>query len=242
MLKRRLLILAVLAAALFAVSSPSPAAAQTTAQSTATYLRVVSPAYLRAHPSWDGTLIRVLAAGERLTLLSRYNSSFYRVRTARGEVGYVTRSTRYIEPVSGSVPGSGSKPLWEQRADRVISTGLKYRGVPYVWGGTWARNRAFDCSTFVAHVFREALGMRLPLGSRDQARLGYRISARNLRKGDLVFFWRPSRGRNQVGHVAIYMGNDRLLHTYKVGVGVTVTPFRRSSWWSSHYLFSRRIL
>lgn len=130
---------------------------------------------------------------------------------------------------------------WEAKADAVIATGLTYLGTPYRHGGKWRVDQTFDCSNFVAHVFKEALGMEFTTGSRGQARLGKEVPRDELRKGDLLFFWTSKRGRNEVGHVAIYAGDDTLLHTYKVGVGVTTTGFT-GTWWEDHFLFARRIL
>lgn len=131
---------------------------------------------------------------------------------------------------------------WEEKADRVIETGLKYLGAPYRLGANWRDHRAFDCSNFTAHVFREALGMSFTSSSRGQAKLGKPVPRNQIRKGDLLFFESTRRGPGQVGHVAIYMGDDRILHTYRAGIGVTVTRFEGSPWWSSHFLFARRLI
>jgi hypothetical protein len=56
----------------------------------------------------------------------------------------------------------------------------------------------------------------------------------HLQPGDLVFFYSP------VHHVAIYMGNGKIIHTYGKP-GVTITDLN-SGWWSSHYNTARRVL
>ncbi len=140
-----------------------------------------------------------------------------------------------------TTPPSDDPPTWEEKADRVIATGLTYLGTPYRLGGRWNVDQTFDCSNFVAHVFNEALGMKFTTGSRGQARLGTEIPLAELRKGDLLFFWTARRGSDEVGHVAIYMGDDTLLHTYREGIGVTTTGFS-GTWWEDHYLFARRLL
>ncbi|PYI54824.1 C40 family peptidase [Paenibacillus flagellatus] len=126
------------------------------------------------------------------------------------------------------------------RADRIISTGLKYKGTPYRFGAPAGRTDVFDCSSFVQYLYKKQ-GVSLPRVSRDQAKKGSYVSKSNLRKGDLLFFWTSKSGRGKVGHVAIYMGNGKMLHTYKKGIGVTVSSVN-SSYWKSHYITARRVL
>lgn len=59
--------------------------------------------------------------------------------------------------------------------------------------------RAFDCCSFVAHVFRQALGVRLSRTLWAQARWGRAVTRRLLMSGDLLFFWIPPRERGWAG-------------------------------------------
>jgi cell wall-associated NlpC family hydrolase len=76
-------------------------------------------------------------------------------------------------------------------------------GAPYRWGG--AGPAAFDCSGLVSWAFTQA-GVPLPRTSRAMSRVGTPVSRANLRPGDLVFFYSP------VSHVAIYVGNGKVVH------------------------------
>lgn len=127
-------------------------------------------------------------------------------------------------------------------ARRLLAAARGYLGAPYRRGARWERDRAFDCCGFVAHVFREALGVRLPRALWAQARWGRAVARRHLMPGDLLFFWIPRRGRGRAGHVAIYAGGGRMIHAYRPGLGVTFTDLGRSRWWREHYLFARRVL
>ncbi|TMV43403.1 NlpC/P60 family protein [Paenibacillus mesophilus] len=146
-----------------------------------------------------------------------------------GNFGFMS-TTAHAETVSVSAT----------RADRIISNGLSYRGTPYVFGAKSGRTSAFDCSSFTQYLYKKQ-GISLPRDSRQQSRVGSYVSRSNLKRGDLVFFWTNRTGRGTVGHVAIYMGNGKLLHTYKKGVGVTTSNLN-SSYWSSHYMTARRVL
>ncbi len=119
---------------------------------------------------------------------------------------------------------------------QLITYARRFLGVPYKWGAApYARSRRFDCSSYVKHVY-DRFGIDLPRGARDQSRLGYRVSVNNLKRGDLMFFW---VNRRVVGHVGIYAGNGKVIHTYGEG-GVKYNSIE-SGWWRRHLLFSKRI-
>lgn len=118
------------------------------------------------------------------------------------------------------------------KASGIISTGKKYLGTPYKFGASTSTTRVFDCSTFTKYVYKK-YGIYLPRTSYSQSKVGTYVSRSNLKPGDLVFFYKP------VHHVAIYIGNGKILHTYgKPGV---VISSLNSSWWSSHYTTARRV-
>jgi lipoprotein Spr len=117
-------------------------------------------------------------------------------------------------------------------AANVIATGQKYLGVPYQWGATSGRTDRFDCSSFVQFAFAQN-GISLPRSSRQQSVVGTFVPRDQLQPGDLIFFYAP------IHHVAIYMGNGKILHTYGAP-GVTVSDLAGS--WSSRYTTARRVL
>lgn len=85
----------------------------------------------------------------------------------------------------------------------VISTAMKYLGVPYVWGG--ASPRGFDCSGLVLYCYAK-VGISLPHSSRMQYNYGTHVSRSQLKPGDLVFFYNP------IHHVGIYIGNGNMIN------------------------------
>ncbi|MGM1020332.1 MAG: C40 family peptidase [Bacillota bacterium] len=118
-------------------------------------------------------------------------------------------------------------------ADRVIATGSEFMGVRYQYGAPAGSTDSFDCSSFTQYTFAQN-GIELPRSSRQQSTVGTFVPRSQLQKGDLVFFYSP------IHHVAIYMGNGKLLHTFGKG-GVTITDLD-SGWWNSHYTTARRVL
>lgn len=113
------------------------------------------------------------------------------------------------------------------KANRVISTGLKYKGKPYVFGARSGITSAFDCSSFTQYIFKRN-GIYLPRSSRQQAKMGTWVSKKRLLKGDLIFS--DTNRDGVINHVSVFMGNNKILHTYRKGIGVTVSNFKGSIW------------
>jgi peptidoglycan DL-endopeptidase CwlO len=126
-------------------------------------------------------------------------------------------------------------------AAKVLATAEQYLGTRYRYGGA-SPKAGFDCSGFVQYVFGRN-GVDLPRTSRLQASAGSALPAdvASLRPGDLMLF--SSKGRG-VDHVAIYVGNNRMLHS-SAGAGGVVsddlsTP--RGKWYLKRHVASRRVL
>lgn len=147
--------------------------------------------------------------------------------------------TTIVAPMPGEQ--NVAQAAWTQaKADKVISTGRKYLGTPYQFGASKNTTAVFDCSSFTQRVFK-AVGKTLPRSSRDQAKVGTSVSKANLKKGDLVFFKASTTtSSKKITHVAIYAGNNQLLHTYGKP-GVTFTSFKGTSW-DKRFVSARRVL
>ncbi len=96
----------------------------------------------------------------------------------------------------------------------VISTALAQVGTPYVWGGS--SPGGFDCSGLTSYAYA-AVGVSLPHSSRAQAGMGQQVSRAELQPGDLVFYGNP------IYHVAIYIGDGRIVHARTFGQPLSVT-------------------
>lgn len=105
----------------------------------------------------------------------------------------------------------------------VVSIGLRYVGVPYVWGGS-SPEGGFDCSGLTQYAYAQA-GIAIPRSSRSQFAAGAFIPPDRmdlLQPGDLVFFG-YGRDPNQVHHVGIYVGGGNFLHAPQTGENVQVS-------------------
>ena len=119
-----------------------------------------------------------------------------------------------------ATPGvTGSRTAGQTSADgnKIIATGKKYLGVPYVWGGT--TTAGFDCSGFTQYVLKEN-GISIPRTAAEQFAAGKAVDKKNLKVGDLVFFTTYKPGAS---HVGFYMGNDQFIHASSSAKQVTVS-------------------
>ena len=126
-------------------------------------------------------------------------------------------------------------------AARVLATAQRYVGTRYRYGGE-SPATGFDCSGFVQYVF-ERNGIALPRTSRMQASAGESLplSVESLQPGDLLLFASTGRG---VNHVAIYVGDNRILHSSAGAGGVLYDDLDspRGKWYLKRHVASRRVL
>jgi cell wall-associated NlpC family hydrolase len=128
-------------------------------------------------------------------------------------------------------------------ANQIISTGLQYLGTPYVFNAPSYRTDIFDCSSFTQYIFG-VNGIPLPRNSRQQFLVGAPVSFTHIQKGDLLFFTTKKRkdrkGLSKIGHVGIYIGNDKMLHTYRPENIVMVSEI--NSYWKKAFVAAKRVL
>ncbi|SEM90179.1 C40 family peptidase [Paenibacillus sp. OV219] len=122
--------------------------------------------------------------------------------------------------------------------NNIISTGKHYLGVPYKFGAKSGITSSFDCSSFTQYIFKKN-GITLPRSSRDQSRAGTFVSKSNLKAGDLIFS--DTNRDGIINHVSLYIGNGKVLQTYRVGIGVTISTFKGSIW-DKTYKTARRVI
>ena len=117
--------------------------------------------------------------------------------------------------LGGGLAGDGSLGA------AAVAKAMEYQGIPYLWGGTDPKV-GLDCSGFVQHVYRQ-LGIDLPRVSRDQAKAGVEVPSLDQAKpGDLIAFGTP------VDHIAIYLGDNKIIHAPRTGGVIKITDIHRT--------------
>lgn len=94
----------------------------------------------------------------------------------------------------------------------VASYACQFIGNPYVYGGSSLTNGT-DCSGFVMSVYAH-FGVGLPHSSSAQRSVGREVSVSEMQPGDIVCY---------SGHVAIYVGNNTIVHASNARDGIKLT-------------------
>jgi cell wall-associated NlpC family hydrolase len=135
-------------------------------------------------------------------------------KTASSNSSEQTSSGNGSDSNSGSNSGSTSSIR-----QQIVNYALKFEGNPYVWGGT-SLTRGADCSGFTQSVL-EDFGIYIPRTSREQAASGRRVDLDDIRPGDLIFY----RRNGSINHVALYIGNGRVIGAKSSGEGIRITSY-----------------
>ncbi len=161
----------------------------------------------------------------------------------RGKTGYISASYGAVFELEKTEGG----------AEAVIEEGYKLLGVPYVYGAVRYHDgngkllkgftaQKFDCSSLVQYLFFKGASVKLGLHTRAQVKQGKFVKKADLKRGDCIFFTNEDRqynaGVERIGHVAIYLGDDYILHTASDYARIEKMSARR---WS-FYVEARRFI
>lgn len=114
-----------------------------------------------------------------------------------------------IVVLSGPAALAGNKNRKKTPAEIAVRHARNVIGTRYTWGGASPR-RGFDCSGLTMWAYNKAR-KHLPHSSILQHRRTRHIHRRNLKRGDLLFFYHP------IHHVAIYLGHGRMIESPHAG-------------------------
>ncbi|HHX62958.1 MAG TPA: C40 family peptidase [Epulopiscium sp.] len=141
--------------------------------------------------------------------------------------------SQYIESVEKEQPEI-AKPKADKGQD-VINFALKYVGNPYRYGGNSLTNGT-DCSGFTSQVYKN-FGVNIERTSGGQySGSGTSIQKSELQPGDLVFYGYDGK----VNHVAIYMGDNKIVHAGTAKTGIHVSPLQQRG--MAPYIGAKRVI
>lgn len=117
---------------------------------------------------------------------------------------------------------------------QLIEKVSEWVGTPYRSGCN--TKRGTDCSGFVTRIYKEVYGIDLSRSSRSMFHDVNRISKKEVKEGDLVFF---RRGPGQpIYHVGIYLKNNKFVHSASNG-GVRVSSLKEPYYSRNYYAAGR---
>ncbi len=170
--------------------------------------------------SGAGTSYAVLGSAEKNTRYAVVGKSGSWYKTYyRGKTAYI--NAQYTAVFS-------LEPSDNSKVEKVLQEGYKLLGVPYVYGAVRFHDgngnllagfsaQKFDCSSLVQYMFYKGAGKVLQVHTRSQVLQGKEVKRSDLQRGDCLFFTNESRkhltGVERIGHVAVYLGDNYILHT-----------------------------
>ena len=217
----------------------------------------------RKEPNTSGEVIKTLTVNKEITILEKVNG--WVKAEVDGEIGYIsetyvsntkvatsrgaeTRNTKTevkqetITVTETSITENTTETSNENTqqsqsitGENIVAYAKQYLGYKYVYGG--ASPSGFDCSGFTQYVYSH-FGYTLTRTSSSQSTNGVAVSKGNMQAGDIICFSNSS-GSTQIGHVGIYIGGGKFIHSANSRCGVIISNVDGDGF---YYVCSRRII
>ena len=239
---------------------------ETTAEENKTAYIKYDSVNLRKEPSADSTILQKLKLNEEVSIIEEVDSIWCKV-SIDGATGYIskellsdTKQEEKKEETTNTTSRDGESVTRENvkeetkennsksetsnnktstsKTNEIVEYAMKYLGCDYVYGGS--SPKGFDCSGFTSYVYKK-FGYNLSRSSGGQANDGTKVNKADLQPGDLVIYKNQSLTR--IGHVGIYIGNNKMIHASEPGVGVTITDIdSKAHKYPQRFVMGRRIV
>ena len=153
----------------------------------------------------------------------------------RADFGSIEQGPGAPGPGPGQGGGNSGTPSDSSRVETVINRAMSQLGVPYAWGGGDAKGPTrgirdggvadrhgdynkigFDCSGLMIYAFA-GIGKALPHYTGYQYTAGPQFPVASRKRGDMLFW---------PGHVALYLGDGRMIEAPQSGDVVKISPVR----------------
>ena len=178
---------------------------------------------VRQEPNTSSEIVTQVGQGEEMEYVETGADGWVKI-SIDGEDAYVSQEFVTVEEkldtaitMTELLYGQGVSDV---RVD-LVEYAKQFVGNPYVWGGT-SLTKGADCSGFVLAVFKK-YGIALSHSSRAQANEGTKISASDLKPGDLIFY---GNGKGNINHVAIYIGGGQVIHASSPKTGIKISSYK----------------
>lgn len=174
---------------------------------------------LRSGPGSGYASLGYINAGDMVVLLSQ-EGDWYKTQY-KNKTAYISANQSYTEAFEIELSDNAV-------IEKVIDEGLQLLGFPYIYGAIRYHDGSgkklsnfdptkYDCSSLTQYIFYHGAGVNLNMTTRTQVKQGAYVPKSDIKRGDLIFFTNSSRYNNtgveRIGHVALYLGENYILHT-----------------------------
>lgn len=175
----------------------------------------------------------------KILLLFSFVTPFFVAFSQVEELDEMVETNDSISPVTAFEYQSTNCP----KLDSIIHYALAQRGKRYKYA-TFGPN-TFDCSGLMYHTFN-TFNINIGRSSRDQYLKGVKVNMKDIRPGDLVFFYRGRKSRKFIGHVGMVVAVDSnknftFVHSSSPKYGVRLDNSTKSGY-ASTFVGARRII
>ncbi|RZS44154.1 NlpC/P60 family protein [Herbihabitans rhizosphaerae] len=136
-----------------------------------------------------------------------------------GNIGQIADPTGCGEGVGNLLPAP------TRAAGGAMQWALGQQGKPYVWGAPTNQQDSYDCSSLMVQAYRSS-GIALPRTSREQFKAGAMLPVRQAQPGDLLFWAYDQSNPATIHHVAMYLGDGKIVEAQQTGVPVHIRPVK----------------
>ena len=211
----------------------------------ATYVRSkVNGLNIRSAPTTSASSLGYIDKGDMVAYKGTEGNWY--ITEYKNKTAYIRAGTTYTELFETELSS-------DPRIESVIEEGYKLLGFPYVYGAVRLHNgngvllsnfdkTKFDCSSLMQYIFYYGAGVNLNQTTRTQVSQGVHVPKSEISRGDLIFFTNSSRydntGIERIGHVALYLGENYILHT--ASDYAVIEEISSQRW--SYYIETRRMI
>lgn len=153
---------------------------------------------------YQGSLQKLLTRGASIILTGKEEKNWVEVQLADGNKGWVKKV------FVGDKITSYNKENEEELREKLVNTAMLYMGTQYRWGGK--SPLGLDCSGLcsISYMLNGIIIYRDAVRKDEYMR---KIELEEIKPGDLLFW---------PGHVAMYIGDDKYIHSSSGNSGVAI--------------------
>ena len=163
-----------------------------------------------------------------------HNTGIYSISANNKEqviIDKMTELRKKHERIAKSGTASEKRTAADEK--KLLVSYSKWKDTKYAWGGD--SKKGIDCSALTRRIYREVYGHELPRVSTQQAQTGKKVSSKNLKAGDIVFF----KPEGRTNHTAVYVGNSLFINASS-SKGVVMSSLK-SPYWGKYFKYGVRV-